>query len=101
MTADKASNADLCLVQCLQSLLVVPFNILQLLQSLFLLLQGLHVNLLTLHLRKELIHCLSERITLDSHHTLAQSVNSYCNGERINILFQTNQQEINPNVQPR
>lgn len=58
-----ASNADLCLVQGLQSLLVVPLDIFQLLQSLFLLLQGLHVNLLTLHLRKELIHCLSERIT--------------------------------------
>lgn len=56
------TNADLCLVQSLQSLLMVPLNIFQLLQSLFLLMQGLHVYLLTLHLRKELIHRLSERI---------------------------------------
>lgn len=67
-----AYDADLCLVQGLQSLPVVPLNIFQLLQGLFLLMQGLHVNLLTLHLRKKLIHCLSERITLDSYHILAQ-----------------------------
>lgn len=67
-----ATNVDLCLVQSLQSLLVVLFNIFQLLQSLFLLLQGLHVNLLTLHLREELIHCLRDRITLDSNHVFAK-----------------------------
>lgn len=70
-----ACDADLCLVQGLQSLPVVPLNIFQLLHGLFLLMQGLHVNLLTLHLRKELIHCLSERITQNSYHILAKSVN--------------------------
>lgn len=70
---------NLCLVQGLQPLLMVPLNIFQLLKSLFLLLQGLHVDFLALHLRKELIHCLSERIALDLHHILAKSVNLHCN----------------------
>lgn len=71
-------STDLCLVQGLQSLLVVPLKIFQLLKGLFLLLQGLHVNLLTLHLRKELIHCLSDRVRGDSYYIYARGLNSHC-----------------------
>lgn len=51
---------------------MVPLDIFQFLQSLFLLLQGLHVDLLTLHLWKELVHCLEEQdhIWVISHNLL-------------------------------
>lgn len=42
-------------------MLVVPPDVLQLLQGLLLLLQSLHVDLLALHLGEELIHRLSRQ----------------------------------------
>lgn len=54
-------SLDLCLVQSLQSLFMVPLDVFQFFHSMFLLLQRLHVKFLTFHLGKELIHCLSTR----------------------------------------
>ena len=90
--ADKGKScyvANLCLVQGLQPLFMILLNVFQLLQSLLLLLQGLHVDLLAFHLRKELIHCLSAKMTLDLYYVLAKSVNLDCNRKKDQILSQT------------